>query len=37
LGNIAGDSSKYRDAILQKGALDMIIKAIDKSTNVEML
>jgi len=34
LGNIAGDSSKFRDAILQKGALDIIIKAIENSKNL---
>lgn len=37
MGNIAGDSPRFRDIILQKGALDIIIKAIDNSNNVEKI
>lgn len=37
LGNIAGDNAKYRDVILQKGALDTLVKIVDTSTSKAMI
>ena len=37
LGNIAADCPKLRDIVLQKGCLDVVLKAISETESVAML
>ena len=37
LGNIAGDSTNLRDAILNKNGMDVILKAMGESENITFL